>query len=99
MALFALPDKEEIKELIDDYNKLLTYAKINKTWWNYQKKDKKSQPFIITIINRDTSSCAKCPWFRFCTGCTVDPFNSSFIEVNSNNVIAIDTETTRLILG
>ena len=62
----------------------------NKTWWNYQKKDKKSQPFIITIINRDTSSCAKCPWFRFCTGCTVDPFNSSFIEVNSNNVIAIE---------
>jgi hypothetical protein len=37
----------------------------NKTWWELKKKDKKNLPFEIKIINKDTSSCAFCPWFVF----------------------------------
>ena len=54
------------------------------------KNDKKKLPFIISIIDKDTSSCASCPWFRFCTGCPIDPVNQDFININSNNVIIIE---------
>ena len=66
----------------------------NKAWWKLRKtdhkKDSKNLPFIITIINKDTSSCSSCPWFRFCTGCTLEPFNSDYIDINSNDVIIIE---------
>ena len=61
----------------------------NKTWW-LNKKNKNNLPFIITIINKDTSSCALCPWFRFCSGCSIDPFNSGYININSNCVIVVE---------
>ena len=61
----------------------------NKTWW-LNKKSKNNLPFIITIINKDTSSCALCPWFRFCSGCSIDPFNSDYININSNCIIVIE---------
>ena len=54
------------------------------------KNDKKILPFIISIIDKDTSSCASCPWFRFCTGCPIDPLNQEYININSNNVIIIE---------
>ena len=62
----------------------------NKTWWKSKKKDKKFLPFIIKIINKDTSSCNFCPWFRFCTGCTIQPNNSSYLTINSNSAIVIE---------
>ena len=62
----------------------------NKAWWVSKKKEKKNLPFIITIINKETSSCAFCPWFRFCSGCIVNPSNSDYININSNCVIAIE---------
>ena len=62
----------------------------NKTWWTSKKKDKKYLPFIITIIKKDTSSCAFCPWFRFCNGCIVEPFDDEYLDINSNCVIIIE---------
>lgn len=66
----------------------------NNAWWKLKKKDHKTDsknlPFIITIINKDTSSCSSCPWFRFCTGCTLEPFNSDYININSSDVIIIE---------
>jgi hypothetical protein len=66
----------------------------NNAWWKLKKKDHKKDgknlPFIITIINKDTSSCSSCPWFRFCTGCILDPFNSDYININSSDVIIIE---------
>ena len=61
----------------------------NKTWWT-NKKEKKYLPFIITIINKDNSSCAFCPWFRFCSGCVVDPFSFDYLNINSDCVIVIE---------
>ena len=61
----------------------------NKTWW-LNKKSKNNLPFVISIINKDTSSCAFCPWFRFCSGCSIDPFNSDYININSNCVIVVE---------
>ena len=64
----------------------------NKAWWKLKKRDKKKLPFIITIINKDTSACAFCPWFRFCSGCVIEPTNSDFLNVNSNSVIVVEWE-------
>jgi hypothetical protein len=66
----------------------------NNAWWKLKKKDHKKDgknlPFIITIINKDTSSCSSCPWFRFCTGCILDPFSSDYININSSDIIIIE---------
>ena len=62
----------------------------NKTWWKSKREERKNLPFIITIINKDTASCASCPWFRFCTGCILDPFIPDYININSNSVIVIE---------
>ena len=61
----------------------------NSICWK-SKNDKKNLPFIITMININTSSCASCPWFRFCTGCPIDPLNHDFININSNSAIIIE---------
>ena len=66
----------------------------NNTWWKLNKKDQKNDsknlPFIITIISKDTSSCSSCPWFRFCTGCTLEPLSSDYANINANDVIVIE---------
>ena len=64
------------------------YDKI--AWWKREKKDKKNLPFIITILNKDTLSCAFCPWFRFCEGCLCDPNNLEYLNINSNWVISVE---------
>ena len=61
----------------------------NSICWK-SKNDKKKLPFIITIIDKETTACASCPWFRFCSGCPIDPLNQDFININSNNVIIIE---------
>lgn len=62
----------------------------NKVWWKSKKKDKKYLPFLITIINKENASCSYCPWFRFCTGCILDPSKSEYINISSNSVIVIE---------
>jgi len=61
-----------------------------KMWWKSKKKDKKYLPFLITIINKENASCSYCPWFRFCTGCILDPSESEYINISSNSVIVIE---------
>uniref|UniRef100_A0A671LES1 Ubiquitin carboxyl-terminal hydrolase 32 n=1 Tax=Sinocyclocheilus anshuiensis TaxID=1608454 RepID=A0A671LES1_9TELE len=29
-------------------------------------------PFTLRVVQKDGNSCAWCPWYRFCRGCTVD---------------------------
>ena len=47
-------------------------------------------PFTLKILNKNTNACAYCPWFRFCTGCIIDPNSSDFVEINRNNIIIIE---------
>ena len=62
----------------------------NSAWWKSNQKDKRFLPFVISIIKKDTLSCAFCPWFRFCTGCRVNPFDSMYLNINSNCVIVVE---------
>ena len=47
-------------------------------------------PFTLKILNKNTNACAYCPWFRFCTGCIIEPKNDDFIEINNNCMIIIE---------
>jgi hypothetical protein len=47
-------------------------------------------PFVIKILNRDSLSCVKCPWFRFCSGCILDPLKNDYIEIKPTHIIMIE---------
>ena len=47
-------------------------------------------PFKIKIINKNTHACVFCPWFRFCTGCTLDPNDQNYLNIQSDYVICVE---------
>ena len=77
----------------------------NICWWNKSVKeltksstlnininslDKKNySPFKIKLVNKNTLSCVFCPWFRFCTGCVLEP-NNNYLNFTSDYVIVIE---------
>ena len=62
-----------------------------KLWWNYEEKNpSKKLPFKITLINKDTLSCAICPWFRLCQGCVLKPSDSDYINIKTDALIAVE---------
>ena len=64
---------------------------ISKRWWKSRDKNSdKKLPFKISFVNKDTLSCAICPWFRLCQGCTINPDNTEFINVKADYVIAVE---------
>ena len=64
---------------------------ISKRWWKVEEKiDSKRIPFQLTLINKDTLSCAICPWFRLCQGCTINPSENKFINIKTNDIIAVE---------
>ena len=76
----------------------------NSAWWKtserklsraqtYKKKSKyitNFDPFKIKIINKYTHACAFCPWFRFCTGCILDPSNENFLNMTQDHIIVVE---------
>jgi len=70
----------------------------NNSWWKKNVKDvtknkfkyKNCSPFKIKIIDRVTHSCVFCPWFRFCTGCTLDPNEQNYLNILPDYVIVIE---------
>ena len=63
----------------------------HKRWWKSSDKNSaKKIPFTIALVNKDTLSCAICPWFRLCQGCTLKPTDSEFINIGKDTVIAVE---------
>ena len=69
----------------------------NVCWWKMNSKtntiklkNKIYSPFKIKIIDKNTQSCAFCPWFRFCTGCTLDPYNDTYLDFSSEYAIVVE---------
>ena len=70
----------------------------NTCWWKKNSKDvtknkfkyKYCSPFKIKIIDRVTHACVFCPWFRFCTGCTLDPNEQNYLNILPDYVIVIE---------
>ena len=69
----------------------------NICWWKINIKNntiklktKNYSPFRIKIIDKITHACAFCPWFRFCTGCTIEPSNDNYLDFSSEYVIVVE---------
>ena len=73
----------------------------NICWWKKNIKEnaknnamklrcKNCAPFKIKIIDKSTHACVFCPWFRFCTGCTLDPNNDNYLNFLSDYVITVE---------
>ena len=73
----------------------------NICWWKKNIKEnsknntiklrcKNCAPFKIKLIDKNTQACAFCPWFRFCTGCTLDPNNDNYLNILSDFTIVVE---------
>ena len=73
----------------------------NSLWWkgsiqnDISKKNnipeiKPCSPFVLKILKKNTKSCAFCPWFKFCTGCVLDPHNMNYISFNDDENIIVE---------
>ncbi|XP_039299269.1 ubiquitin carboxyl-terminal hydrolase 32 isoform X1 [Nilaparvata lugens] len=51
-------------------------------------------PFVLKAVNKNGTSCAKCPWFNFCRGCRIQCSEEEFGSACS--YIAIDWDRTAL---
>ena len=85
--------KDIIKEndnLNNNYNNI--YENNNK--YNITSPEHNSNnnyiPFTIKIIKKSTKSCIFCPWFRFCSGCILNPGNQKYLSLNNDCLIIID---------
>ena len=62
----------------------------NKNNENENIKIRYCSPFILKIINKTTKACAYCPWFKFCTGCILDPTYKDYISIPSNCYLIVE---------
>lgn len=69
----------------------------NNLWWRNSisgsqkgNNSKKCCPFALKILNKENFSCPKCPWFKFCNGCILDPLESEFVQIKYNQIIIVD---------
>ncbi|XP_053131058.1 ubiquitin carboxyl-terminal hydrolase 32 isoform X2 [Hemicordylus capensis] len=51
-------------------------------------------PFTLRVVQKDGNSCAWCPWYRFCRGCTIACTEDQASIGNAN--IAVDWDPTAL---
>ncbi|KAM3615781.1 uncharacterized protein V6R79_007674 [Siganus canaliculatus] len=51
-------------------------------------------PFTLRVVSKDGNSCAWCPWYRFCRGCTVECTEDRASVGNA--YIAVDWDPTAL---
>ncbi|KAK5929798.1 hypothetical protein CgunFtcFv8_011000 [Champsocephalus gunnari] len=51
-------------------------------------------PFTLRVVGKDGTSCAWCPWYRFCRGCTIEC--SEDRASVGNAYIAVDWDPTAL---
>uniref|UniRef100_A0A8C7XDL0 ubiquitinyl hydrolase 1 n=1 Tax=Oryzias sinensis TaxID=183150 RepID=A0A8C7XDL0_9TELE len=51
-------------------------------------------PFTLRVVGKDGNSCAWCPWYRFCRGCTIEC--SEDRASVGNAYIAVDWDPTAL---
>ena len=66
----------------------LKISKINSTR-NYNKI-KPCSPFVLKVLKKKTKSCSFCPWFKFCTGCILDPNNMNYLNFNIDDIIIVE---------
>ena len=97
-----LPNKNSIKPynlyemLWEKYMYFLNNPYDKFVWWkSYQRNKnnlnqiyKRCSPFVIKII-LPNGQCPFCPWYKFCTGCILNPDDQIFLEFESKSWIIV----------
>ena len=47
-------------------------------------------PFIIKIVKKNTHQCSFCPWFKFCSGCILDPQYMNYLNFDLDDLIVVE---------
>ena len=95
-----LPKKNSIKPynlyemLWEKYMYFLNNPYDRFLWWKFYKKNnldqiyKRCSPFVLKIT-LPNGQCPFCPWYKFCTGCIIQPDNEIFFEFQSSSWIIV----------
>ena len=64
-------------------------------WWeNKNNTTRYCYPFCIKVCVRERNGnytrCALCPWYKFCTGCILDPFITAPLLFELNNILEVE---------
>ena len=68
----------------------------NNLWWrlypNNLTQCKVCYPFNIKICKQEHNQykCARCPWWKFCPGCILQPLRSDILNIQSNDIVLIE---------
>ena len=65
-------------------------------WWRFYQKNKDNinqlykqcSPFVLKIT-LPNGQCPFCPWYKFCTGCIIQPDKEKFLEFQSSNWLVV----------
>ena len=72
-----------------------TPAKLeNNLWWKYISINNKEKnfcsPFLLKVVNKKTMSCAYCSWYKFCTGCILNPLYQDYFSISKNCYLIVE---------
>ena len=66
----------------------------NKLWWRKNPievtEDNFCSPFLLKVVNKKTKACAFCPWFKFCTGCILNPLYQEYFSIPKNCYLIVE---------
>ena len=66
----------------------------NNLWWKKiileNKEDNFCSPFLLKIVNKKTKACAFCPWYKFCTGCILNPLYQEYFSIPKNCYLIVE---------
>ena len=64
----------------------------NNLWWKNSSKEKENQcsPFLLKIVKKTTRACAFCPWYKFCTGCVLNPEYKEYYSIPKNCYLMVE---------
>ena len=74
--------------LNNPYDKFLWWKSYRKNISNLDQLYKRCSPFILKI-NLPNGQCPFCPWYKFCTGCIIQPDNEKYFNFQSADWIII----------
>ena len=66
----------------------------NNLWWKkislQSEKENICSPFLLKVVNKKTMSCNYCPWYKFCTGCILNPLYQEYFSIPKNCYLIVE---------
>ena len=63
-------------------------------WWKKisleNLEDNYCSPFLLKVVHKKTKACAFCPWYKFCTGCILNPLYQEYFSIPKNCYLVVE---------